>query len=111
MNGKEVVFVSVPMAGKDDALIERAIQIAKRGYFQITNKNIKDAVFVNNHRGYEQIQIPDGSNASVVYLGEAIRKLGMCDAAIFGKGWRDARGCSIEHDVCEKYGIDIYEID
>ena len=29
------------------------------------------------------------------------------DCAYFMKGWNEARGCIIEHEVCERYGIPI----
>ena len=110
MKRKNVVFISVPMAGKADALIERAILVTKRKYLEATQQDIKDVVFVDNFQNYEQIQIPDGADASIIYLGEAIKKLATCDVAVFGKSWRDARGCMIEHEVCTRYGINIFEI-
>lgn len=29
------------------------------------------------------------------------------DAVYFMEGWQNARGCVIEHMICEKYGIKI----
>ena len=107
---KTIVFISIPTNGKDDTLIERSIQIAKRGYLQITKQNIKDVAFVHNHDGYEQIQAPDGANEFVICLGEAIKKMGLCDAVIFGKGWEKDKKCKIEHDVCVQYGVNFIEM-
>lgn len=43
------------------------------------------------------------------FLGRSIQVLSMADLAYFCKGWRDARGCRIEHDCAEKYDIPIIE--
>lgn len=50
----------------------------------------------------------DLKNSSLLYLGEAVRKLAFCDGAYFGNGWGNARGCIIELEVCAKYNIPIY---
>jgi hypothetical protein len=39
------------------------------------------------------------------YLGESIKLLAKADIAYFASGWNDARGCCIEHECAEKYGI------
>jgi hypothetical protein len=41
------------------------------------------------------------------YLGESIKLLSQADYAFFCEGWDDSRGCIIEHDCAEKYGIHI----
>ena len=43
------------------------------------------------------------------YLGKSIQLLSQADIAYFGGDWRNARGCRIEHEVAEKYGIKIIE--
>ena len=49
-------------------------------------------------------------NAPVRYLGQSLQLLADADVAAFGTGWENARGCRIEHRVCESYGIDFVEI-
>ena len=110
MDEKKMVFVSVPMSGKDEALIERQIQITKAWYLKVTNQNVKDVAFYDNLRGCRGMHFPNLKNEALGYLGHAITKLGRCDEAVFGKDWQSARGCIIEKDVCDIYGIKTYEV-
>ncbi|AWB31533.1 DUF4406 domain-containing protein [Clostridium botulinum] len=48
-------------------------------------------------------------NIPVCYLGKSISLLAEADVAYFGHGWKDARGCKIEHEVAVQYGIDRIE--
>ena len=44
------------------------------------------------------------------YLGEAIKKLGKCDACFFVSGWEKHKGCKVEQFICSTYNIkEIYE--
>ena len=110
MNEKKLVFVSVPMSGKDEPLIERHIQITKAWYLKATGQNVKDVAFYDNLRGCRGMHFPNLKTEALGYLGHAIMKLGRCDEAVFGTGWESARGCVIEKEVCDKYGIKTYEV-
>ncbi len=49
---------------------------------------------------------PDGLKTNPVkMIGESIKKMAEADVVIFAPGWREARGCKIEHRVCMAYGI------
>lgn len=39
------------------------------------------------------------------YLGQSIQLLSTADICVFHPGWRDARGCIIEHMICALYNI------
>ena len=39
------------------------------------------------------------------FLGKSLELLSDADIAYFAKGWRDARGCKLEHDAAKAYGI------
>ena len=43
----------------------------------------------------------------VDFLGKSLIYLADADAAIFGEGWENYRGCRIEHQVCADYGVPI----
>ena len=49
-------------------------------------------------------------NEGVWYLGRSIQALAEADVAVFHPGWREARGCIIEHMVCAMYNIPYYDI-
>ena len=51
-----------------------------------------------------------GKIIPVVYLAKSIEKLAEADIAVFTPGWEKARGCRIEHQIAEEYGISIFEI-
>lgn len=53
---------------------------------------------------------PDILNESAWYLGQSIQALSKADTAIFHPGWREARGCIIEHMVCAMYNIPYFDI-
>jgi hypothetical protein len=52
----------------------------------------------------------DIPNEGVWYLGRSIKALAEADVAVFHPGWREARGCIIEHMVCAMYNIPYYDI-
>lgn len=39
------------------------------------------------------------------FLGKSLELLSNADVAYFAPGWKDARGCIIEHDCAISYGI------
>ncbi len=91
------VFISQPMKGKTSAEIERerekAILSAVREYGS-------DVEILDSH-------FKDFDGSAVQFLGKAIELLGTADVALFLPGWQEARGCRIEHTICEEYGIKI----
>lgn len=40
-------------------------------------------------------------------LDRVISLIAAMDAVVFTDGWENARGCRLEHDCCEAYGIPI----
>lgn len=40
------------------------------------------------------------------YMGEDIKHLLMCDAAYFHSEWTKSKGCSTEHDIAVRYGLE-----
>ena len=43
------------------------------------------------------------------FLGKSLELLSTADVAYFAPGWKDARGCKIEHLCAVEYGIDRIE--
>ena len=49
-------------------------------------------------------------NVPLCFLAKSLENMSQCHAAYFCKGWRNARGCRIEHEVALAYGLTvIYE--
>lgn len=45
-------------------------------------------------------------HSRVECLGQAIKKMAICDIVYFINDWDKHKGCIIEHKVCELYGIE-----
>lgn len=94
------VFVSLPMRDRDvDEIGRRQRDILERLCPP------EDALINNIH---EALCPPDDN--FLWYLGLSIQQLGEADLVIFASDWREARGCRVEHAVCELYKIPyVYE--
>lgn len=116
---KKAVFISVPMHGLDEALIKRQIQLAKRAYCRRAGVSAKDIWFYDNlsySKEFEKIYregivLDNCPRPRLMYLSSAICGLSYCDEAVFGRGWKEANGCCIEHEICERYGIPIDDLE
>lgn len=95
------LFISQPMNGK-------------------TNKEIRkereDAILLAKALVGDEIEVIDSffENAPVEatplwYLGESLKLLSTADVTYFAAGWKNARGCKIEHICAQQYGINIIE--
>lgn len=96
------IFISQPMRNKTDAEIqaERAKAIKEcetfcgclGAEFNVIDSIIEDA--------------PEDAKP-LWYLGKSLELLSEADAAFFVPGWKENRGCRIEHMACKEYGINI----
>lgn len=99
-------MLSQPMAGKTDEEIiaarERAIKILEERGYEVVNTLFTDEWYSNEsmkERGV--VQIP------LCFLAKSLENMSKCDAVYFCEGWKNARGCRIEHEVAVEYGLDI----
>lgn len=96
------LFISQPMNGKTDKEIlqkrEQIISMVKAHYDSV---EVIDSFVKEN--------APKEVNAYIWYLSKSIEFLSMADVAYFASGWQDTRGCKIEHECAEAYGIQIIE--
>lgn len=99
-------MISQPMAGKTNEEIiaarERAIHYLESHGYEIVNTLFTDEWYSNEamaERGV--VQIP------LCFLAKSLENMSLCHVAYFCKDWENARGCVIEHDVAEKYGVEI----
>lgn len=95
------VFISVGMRGRQDEEVRKDIKRAILKTVGLVGPNVR---FVHN---YECVAPDDAGQ--LYYLGEAIKKLGDCDACYFCKGWQNHKGCLAEMEICKIYGIEIIE--
>lgn len=99
-------MISQPINGlTEEQILEtknRFLNFAKKENMEVVNTYFKDEWFAKielNHVGV--IQVP------VYYLAKALEKMAHCDCVYFVKGWENARGCKIEHEVALQYALDI----
>lgn len=97
------LFISQPMRGKTDAEIEREreelIAIAKAVYADRGEVEVIDSFFKGG------LDVPADAKAPLYHLGKSLELLATADVAIFAKDWREARGCRIEHECADAYGV------
>ena len=98
------MFVSVPMAGRERREILQDIFDVTEAYRKKTGD---DSVTEWVHNLDCDADPDDGP---LWYLGNAIIKLGTCDGIVMCPGWKDTRGCRIEHQVACEYDIDIFDL-
>lgn len=46
---------------------------------------------------------------SLHYLAASLMKMATCDVVYFCKGWENARGCVVEREAAERYGLAILD--
>lgn len=89
----------------DEQIIEtrnRFLEYAKKENLEVVNTYFQDEWYSNesmSSRGV--VQIP------MCFLAKSIENMSLCHKAYFAKGWENARGCKIEHEIALKYGMEI----
>lgn len=99
-------MLSQPMAGKTEQEIietrERAISaLTKKGY------EIVNTLFTDEWYSKEAMEARGIANIPLCFLAKSLENMSLCHAAYFCKGWKQARGCRIEHEVAKAYGLTI----
>ena len=100
------IMISQPMAGFTETQIvetrNRFLQFAEQETLEAVNTYFQDEWYSKDsmiNRGV--VQIP------LCFLAKSIEKMALCHIAYFAKGWENARGCKIEHEIAVKYGLEI----
>lgn len=100
-------MLSQPMGGKTPKEIEeareKAVKFLESEGYEVVNTLFTDEMYQEFTEGH------DVRNPPLMYLAESIRNMSLCDAAYFVPGWRDARGCRIEHKCAVDYGLIVIE--
>ena len=94
------LMISQPMNGKSEEEIrsERAELVKK---LEEQGHEVIDTIFSE--------EPPKDCDTAIYYLAKSIEVIGKVDAVIFMKGWKNARGCKIEHQVALDYNKFIKE--
>lgn len=88
------VMISQPMRGKtNEEIKEERTELIKR--LQEEGHEVVDTVFDD---------FPEGKATPVHYLAKSIEFIANVEGVVFMKGWENARGCRIEHQIAKEYG-------
>lgn len=90
------LFISMPMAGKSAEEITEKLEIyrkqaAEKGYIA--------------YSGYET---SNSLLSPIECFAQSVWKLSKCGAIYMTEGWEEARGCKLEKEIAEAYGLDIF---
>lgn len=91
------IFLSLGMSGREEKDVLNDIEEATSHIQSL----YPEAEIVNT---YFQEEAPKDAGQTY-YLGRSIQILGGCDQVWFINDWENYRGCCVEHEVCERYGI------
>ena len=101
-------MLSQPMAGKTEEEIvatrERAIKVLTDLGYEVVNTLFTDEWYSDEkmkERGV--VQIP------LCFLAKSLENMSLCHVAYFCDGWKNARGCRLEHEAAVAYGLEIIE--
>ena len=96
------LFISQTMNGKTDKeILQEREQIISKIKAYYGSVEVIDSFIKEN--------APKDVNVALWYLSKSIEFLSMADVAYFTSDWQDARGCKLEHECAEAYGIKIVE--
>ena len=95
------LFISQPMRGRTDEeiLAERSNAIETAKWMIGEDVEAIDSFF----------STAPADAKPLWYLGKSIELLSRADYVYFCAGWKNARGCRIEHECAVQYGINIIE--
>lgn len=97
------VYVSQPMRDVPEADILKTREICldfAKGFFPYDEIIEVPKFDLTKVRGLHPVRI----------LGMSIELMSDADLVVFAEGWQYARGCRIEHRICQDYGIPYKEI-
>lgn len=101
---QKLAMISQPMNGKTYEEINHTRDKALKTLTGIGYEVI-NTLFSDEWEHREEIrgvaQIP------LLFLAKSIESMSKCHAVYFCKGWEEARGCRIEHEIAKAYGLDI----
>lgn len=99
-------MLSQPMAGKT---VQEIIETRERAISALTEKGyeIVNTLFTDEWYSKEAMEARGVANIPLCFLAKSLENMSLCHAAYFCKGWEQARGCRIEHEVAKAYGLTI----
>lgn len=101
-----IAMISQPMAGKTDAEIA-AVREQAVGLLQDRGYRIANTLFNGESFAEEVLEECGVECVPLYYLAKSLESMSKCHAVYFCRGWKDYRGCRIEHEAAAAYGLEI----
>lgn len=92
---RKLATISQPMNGLTDEEIEETHKKARR-HLERLGYTVAETYTSNAEK-----------ENPIYCLSLALETMAQCEVVYFCEGWEDYRGCRIEHEVAEAYGVDI----
>lgn len=100
-------MISQPMNGLTEKEIndtrEKAKEVLENRGYEFVN-----TLFTDEWYQKEAMEVRGVVQIPVCFLAKSLENMSLCHAAYFCKGWENARGCRIEHEVASAYGLEIF---
>ena len=92
------IYISIPITGR---------QVSK---VKAEAARIAGELNAAGHEAVNPFEVsPEEGKAYSYYMGRDIEALLECDAVYMAPGWRESKGCQLEHSTAEIYSIPIYD--
>lgn len=91
------IMISQPMRGKTNEQIRKE------------REELVKELESQGHEVIDTVLDISENKSPIYYLSKSIELLDKADGVVFMKGWQEARGCRIEHQVAVDYGKFIKE--
>lgn len=108
------IFHALPLSGYSDEENERRIQEEDKEIIDLFKKANIDIVIVHPHMDplTDELMLHQLRKPQLYYFGLSLAEgIAQSDMIVFGHGWSDAKGCTIEHIIAQNYDIPFTELD
>lgn len=103
---KKKFMISQPMRGLSD---EQILEVREKAlkWLDANGYELVDTFFQGQWADKELLENEDVRQVPILFLAKSISKMAYCDGVYFCNGWINARGCVMEHNIAESYGLEI----
>lgn len=76
-------------------------------YLDAKGQEVVNTLFPEEHYDSKELKEQGIENSPLFFLAKSLEAMSKCDTVYFCKGWKQARGCKIEHATAKAYGLEI----
>lgn len=100
------IMISQPMSGRSEEEILETKQKAET-FLRKLGYEVVDTYFVDKWCDPDRMTARGVRNIPLCFLARSLEKMSECDAVFFCKGWKQTRGCRVEYEAAEAYGLEV----